>query len=60
LNIEENKKFTSQYDVKTTPVVLIFKDQRMVACLKDDITKKVIEDRIEPYLKNNINVVGGY
>ena len=50
LNVEEYKKIALNYDVATTPAVLIFKDQRLVGYLKNDITKKDIEDRIKQYL----------
>lgn len=50
LNIKENKKTASRYDITTTPVVLIFKDRRLIAYLKNDITKKDIEERIKQYL----------
>lgn len=50
LNTDENKEIASYFDITTTPVVLIFKNQRLVGYLKNDITRKTIEDRIEQYL----------
>lgn len=50
LNIEENKNIASHYDVKTTPIVLIFKDGRLIGYLKNDVTRRDIENRIKRYL----------
>ena len=50
LNIEENKKTKSRYDITTTPAVLIFRNQRLVSYLKNDVTRKAIEDKVKPYL----------
>ena len=50
LSVDENKKIASRYDIMTTPVVLIFKNQRLVSYLKNDVTSKTIEDRIKLYL----------
>ena len=47
LNIKKNKKIASRYDITTAPVALIFKNQRLVGYLKNDVTRKDIEDRIE-------------
>jgi len=50
LNVEEYKEIALHYDVATTPAVLIFKNQRLVGYLKNDITITDIEDRIKRYL----------
>lgn len=50
LNVNENKRIASRYKIKTTPVILVFRNQRLVAQLKNNVTRKDIEDRIEPYL----------
>lgn len=50
LNIEENKKTASHYDVATPPVFLIFKDGRLIGYLKNDVTRKDIENRIKQFL----------
>ena len=50
LNIEENKRIASRYDITKTPVVLIFKNKRLIGYMKNNVTRKDIEDRIEPYL----------
>ncbi len=50
LDINENEKIASRYDITTAPVVLIFKNQRLVGYLKNDITRKEIENRITQYL----------
>lgn len=50
LTIKGNKKTASRYDITTTPVVLIFKDKRLVGYLKNDVTRKDIENRIKQYL----------
>lgn len=50
LNIEENEKTASHYDVATTPGFLIFKDGRLISYLKNDATKKDIEERIKQLL----------
>jgi thioredoxin-like negative regulator of GroEL len=49
LNVEEYKKIASHYDATTTPVVLIFKNKRLVGYLKNEISIKNIEDRIKQY-----------
>ena len=50
LNIKENKKIALRYDITTDPVVLIFKNQRLVGYLKNDVTGKDIEERIKQNL----------
>jgi thioredoxin 1 len=50
LNNKENKNIASHYDVTTTPVFLIFKDGRLIGYLKNDVTRKDIEDRIKQYV----------
>jgi thioredoxin 1 len=55
LNIEENVKTAMRYDITTTPVVLIFKDKRLVGRLKNNVTRKDIENRIGQYIEGNID-----
>ena len=50
LTIKKNKKIASRYDITKTPVVLIFKNKRLIGYMKNDVTRKGIEDRIESYL----------
>jgi thioredoxin 1 len=50
LNIKKNKKIAVRYDITTAPVVLIFKNQRLVGYLKNDVTRKDIEERINQNL----------
>jgi thioredoxin-like negative regulator of GroEL len=50
LNIQKNKKTALYYDVNTTPVVMIFKEGRLVGYLKNDVTRKDIEERIGLYI----------
>jgi thioredoxin-like negative regulator of GroEL len=50
LKIKENKQIASRYDITTSPVVLIFKNQRLVGYLKNDVTRKDIEERIKQNL----------
>ena len=55
LNIEENVKTAMRYDITTTPIVLIFKDKRLVGRLKNNVTRKDIENRIGQYIEGNID-----
>jgi thioredoxin-like negative regulator of GroEL len=50
LNIKENNEIASRYDITTAPVFLIFKNHRLVSYLKNDVTRKDIEERIEQNL----------
>lgn len=50
LTIKENKKIASRYDITKTPVVLIFKNKRLVGYLKNNVTRKDIEERIKQNL----------
>lgn len=49
LNIDENKKIASHFDITTTPTVLIFKNQRLISYLKNDVTRNAIEKSRLPY-----------
>lgn len=50
LDIIENKKIALHYDITTSPVVLIFQNQRLVGYLKNGVTRKEIEERIKQFL----------
>ena len=50
LNVKQNKKIATHYDIEKPPVFLIFKNGRLVGYLKNDVTRKNIENRIEQYI----------
>ena len=50
LNVEQNKNIALHYDITTTPVILIFNNGRLVGYMKNDFTKKDIENRIKQFL----------
>jgi thioredoxin 1 len=54
LNIEKNKEIASQYDIENPPVFLIFKNQRLVGYLKNDVSKEDLEVRIKQNLQSII------
>ena len=50
LNIKKNQKTALHYDITSTTAILIFKNQRLVGYLKNNITRQELEDRIDLYM----------
>lgn len=50
IDIEKNKGIASHYDITNTPVFLIFNNTRLVGYLKNNGSKKDLDEKIEQNL----------